>query len=243
LEQLGYGAPASSIQLVVHRGAATLAITVSHGEQVVSPQPIHAAIERLDGGVYYVDLSRASMAELDAVMAELASAPGVVFDVRGYPKSNHRILSHLLIAPATAKWGAAPRIIRPNSAASPAAWAWDGWDLPVIDPHIAGRVAFLTGHRAYSYSESIMGLVEYYHLGAIIGGVTAGANGEIAQISTPMGCDTTFTGRLIVKLDGSRHYLTGFTPAIAVAATIAGVAAGRDEVLERALAYVRGEPH
>jgi hypothetical protein len=57
-----------------------------------------------------------------------------------------------------------------------------------------------------------------------------------------MDCDTTFTGRLVVKLDGSRHYLTGFTPTIAAAATIEGVAAGRDDVLERALAYVR-EPH
>lgn len=36
------------------------------------------------------------MADIDAVMARLAAAPGVVFDVRGHPNGNHRILSHLL---------------------------------------------------------------------------------------------------------------------------------------------------
>jgi C-terminal processing protease CtpA/Prc len=243
LGQLGYGSPGSTMHLVIRRGAAELAIDVSRGEHVVSPSPMYAAIERLDDGIYYVDLTRASMADIDAVMAELARAPGVVFDVRGYPNGNHRILSHLLAVPATTKWGAAPRIIRPNSAATPSAWAWDGWNLPAVDPHIGGRVAFLTGPRAFSYSESIMGLVEYYHLGEIIGGVTAGSNGEVAQISTPMGCDTTFTGRLITKLDGSRHYLTGFSPTVTATPTIAGVAAGRDEVLERALEYVRNGSH
>jgi C-terminal processing protease CtpA/Prc len=87
-----------------------------------------------------------------------------------------------------------------------------------------------------------MGLVDYYHLGTIVGAATAGANGDIAQISSPTGCDTTFTGRLVTRPDGSRHYLLGIQPTISVSRTIAGVAAGRDEVLDRAMAYVRGSP-
>ena len=98
----------------------------------------------------------------------------------------------------------------------------------------------MTGPRAVSYSESIMGLVEHYHLGEIVGASTAGTNGDIVQTTTPTGCDFVFTGRLVTKLDGSRHYLRGITPTIPAVPTIAGIAAGRDEVLERALAYVRG---
>jgi hypothetical protein len=63
---------------------------------------------------------------------------------------------------------------------------------------------------------------------------------RFVAIATPTGCDFIFTGRLVTKLDGSRHYLRGITPTIPAAPTIAGIAAGRDEVLERALAYVRG---
>ncbi|MBC7978819.1 MAG: hypothetical protein H7138_27865 [Myxococcales bacterium] len=97
----------------------------------------------------------------------------------------------------------------------------------------------LTGPSARSYAESVMGLVEHYHLGEIVGAATAGTNGDIAQISEPTGCTTIFTGRRVTKLDGSRHHLIGIQPTIRASRTIAGVLAGRDEVLERALVYVR----
>jgi C-terminal processing protease CtpA/Prc len=48
-----------------------------------------------------------------------------------------------------------------------------------------------------------------------------------------------FTGMRVVKSDGSRFHLIGIQPTIPVTPTIAGLAAGRDEVLEAALAYVR----
>jgi C-terminal processing protease CtpA/Prc len=78
-----------------------------------------------------------------------------------------------------------------------------------------------------------------YHLGEIVGAPTAGTNGDIAQISEPTGCSTTFTSRRVTKLDGSRHHLIGVRPTIPASRTIAGVVAGRDEVLEKALAHVR----
>jgi len=37
-----------------------------------------------------------------------------------------------------------------------------------VTPHIAGRVAFVTGARAISYAESIMSIVEHYHLGLLV---------------------------------------------------------------------------
>jgi C-terminal processing protease CtpA/Prc len=243
VRRLGRGSAGSSIRLTLHRGTADLDVSVPRSEQVVLPPPAHAAIERLDDGTYYVDLSRASIAAIEAVMNQLAAAPGVVFDVRGYPNNNDQVLSHLLTVPDTSKWVALPRIVRPDSPASPAAWEWDGRYLPVLQPHIQGRVAFMTGPRAISYAESVMGQVEHYHLGEIVGAATAGTNGNIVQATTPTGCDFVFTGRLVTKLDGSRHYLRGIAPTIPAAPTIAGIAAGRDEVLERALAYVRGAAH
>jgi hypothetical protein len=44
----------------------------------------------------------------------------------------------------------------------------------------------------------------------------------------------------VVKHDGSQHHLVGIQPTIRVTRTIAGVRAGRDEFLERALAVIRG---
>jgi hypothetical protein len=55
----------------------------------------------------------------------------------------------------------------------------------------------------------------------------------------PTGCHLRFTGRRVTKHDGSQHHLVGVQPTIPASRTIAGVIAGRDEVLEKALAYVR----
>jgi len=119
--------------------------------------------------------------------------------------------------------------------------SWDsiGWAMPVLEPHIGGRVAFLTGAGAASYAESVMGLVEHYHLGEIVGAATAGTNGNKAEVTEPSGCRTTFTGLRVTKSDGSRFHLIGVQPTIPASRTIAGMIAGRDEVLETALAYVR----
>jgi len=240
LRRLGRGPVGSTLAVRVRRGGAILNVPVGRVDHEVPNESSHPPIEHFHDGVYYVDLGRAPMTDIDTVMDRLATAPGVIFDLRDYPNSNHQVLSHLLRQPDDANaWMAIPLMIHSDRASTPASWESSGWSMPVLQPHINGRVAFLTGPAAISYAESVMGLVEYYHLGEIVGAATAGTNGDIAEISEPTGCYTRFTGRRVTKLDGSRHHLIGVQPTIPVTRTIAGVLAARDEVLEKALAYVR----
>jgi len=174
------------------------------------------------------------------VATQLAGAPGIVFDVRAYPVIAEPVLRHLLTRHDDAKWLVIPHIIRPDhGTGSITSWSSIGWDLAPLAPHFGGRVAFLTGPDVASYGESLMGLVAHYHLGAIVGSATAGTNGNIAQIAAPSGCFSVFTGMKVTRGDGSRFHLLGVQPTIPATRTIAGVIAGRDEVLERALAYLR----
>lgn len=237
--QFGAGPVGSKVALRVRRDGAESNVSVARSDKTAE-EFSHPAIERFADDVYYIDLSRTSMAELDAQMERIATAPGVVFDVRRRPNSTHPILSHLLTRPDDAKWLAVARIIRPgHSPSSISGWDTDGWEMKVRQPHIAGRVAFLTGPTAVSYAESVMGLVDYYRMGEIVGRSTAGTNGNLAQIAEPSGCSTTFTGQRVTKSDGSQFHLVGIQPTIPASRTIAGVRAGRDEVLEKALVYVR----
>jgi hypothetical protein len=238
--RLGVGPRGSSIPLRVRRGTNVLDVTVMRDEQV-SAQATRPPIQRLDDGVYYVDLERASMAALDEVMSQLALAPGVVFDLRIYPHANHAILSHLLTSPVTSPdWLKVPHVIRPDhTVGSITSWTSKGLTMPVLEPHISGRVAFLIGPDAASYAESILGFVQDYHLGELVGAPTAGANGNLAEIDDPTGCRTTFTGARVTNHDGSRFHLVGIRPTIPAARTIVGVTAGQDEILERALLYIR----
>jgi hypothetical protein len=89
-------------------------------------------------------------------------------------------------------------------------------------------------------TESVMGYVSDRKLGTIVGATTAGANGNVAMFSVPGGFSITFTGMRVTGHDGrTPHHLAGVAPDVAVEPTIAGLRAGRDEVLERAMAAVR----
>ena len=238
--QFATGPAGTAVQLRVRRAGRERDVTVLRDDQV-GESAARPAIERLDDGIYYVDMIRATMPEIDAVMPQLAAAPGVVFDVRGHPNGAHLVLAHLLTRPDDSRaWMAVAHVIRPDHVAA-ATPSWDtlGWGLPVLQPHIAGRVAFLINADTASYGESIMGLVEHYKLGAIVGSPTAGANGNFVQITEPTGCSSVFTGMRVVKSDGSQFHLLGIQPTLPAAPTIAGVAARRDEVLEAALTNMR----
>jgi hypothetical protein len=234
LLELGAGAPGTTATIVVRRDGKDVQATVTRADHEWSPPPTRAAIDHLDGGVVYVDLGRVTMKDLD--VDALAKAPAVIFDMRGYPHGAHPILSYLLTRPDDADWMATAHVIRPDHPRS-TSWAGETWHLPVLEPHLRGTIAFLTGPGAISYAESILGYVEAEHL-PIVGAPSAGTNGDIASIREPSGCTTTFTGMRVTKHDGSTHHLVGVQPTIPVSPTLAGVRAGRDEVLERALAYV-----
>lgn len=239
-QELGAGPAGSTATVRVRRAGADRDVTVPRDKKP-TPQFVRRPIERLSDGAYYVDLGRAGMKELTEIVDRLAAAPGVVFDLRDYPNNNDDILSYLLATPANFTEGMSiPRVIRPDhTAGAIASWKTFQADVHVLTPHIAGRIAFLTGPRAISYAESVMSIVEHYHLGEIVGAPTAGTNGNIAEITTPTGCRTIFTSMRVVKRDGRQHHLVGIQPTIPASRTIAGVIAGRDEVLETALRYVR----
>jgi C-terminal processing protease CtpA/Prc len=112
------------------------------------------------------------------------------------------------------------------------------WPLEPAAPRIRGRVAFLTDARAISAAETMLGIVEHYRLGEIVGSPTAGTNGNVNPFEIA-GYQLTWTGMRVLKQDGSRHHGIGIRPTIPARRTIAGVAAGRDEVLEAGLAAAR----
>lgn len=195
-----------------------------------------APLAELAPGVFYVDLTRARMAEIAPRLEALASARGVVVDVRGYPEDGgFGILPHLLDAPETDRWMHVAKIVGPSY--ETAGWNDFGWNLKPAAPRVSGKVVFLTDGSAISYAESVMGYVADRKLGTIVGSPTAGANGNVASFVSPGGFRLGFTGMRVTRHDGhSPHHLVGVAPDVAAAPTLAGLRAGRDEVLERGLA-------
>jgi hypothetical protein len=199
------------------------------------PEPL----AQIDAGVWYVDLERVGWADLRPRLPDLAGGPAVVLDVRGRPTdAGARILPHLLKWPERARWMHIPCFVEPHGRA--AGWRDIAWNLAPAAPHVAGRIAVLTDARAISYAESVVGYVEALGLGIIVGGATAGTNGNVNAFDLPSGMKIAFTGMRVTRHDGSRFHLVGVQPDVRVEPTLEGIRAGRDEVLERALELVGG---
>jgi C-terminal processing protease CtpA/Prc len=114
----------------------------------------------------------------------------------------------------------------------------EDWAVAPAAPFIA-NVVFITDGRAVSAAETYMGIIEAHKLGPIVGEATAGTNGDINPFSLPGGYQLWWTGLKVLKQDGSRHHGVGILPTVPAHRTLAGVAAGRDELLEKAIAIAR----
>jgi C-terminal processing protease CtpA/Prc len=198
------------------------------------PEPV----TELQPGVYYVDLGRLEEKEFTAVLPRLARAQGVVLDLRGHLRiSPWTVASHLIDEPAPAVLIATPVVMRPDGEAMTFNYDHGAMAYPQ-EPRFRGGVVVLTDGRAMSADETFLGMVEHYRLADIVGGPSAGTNGTINTFSLPGGYQVRWTGARVLKLDGSQHHGIGILPTVPVSRTIAGVAEGRDEVLERAIALI-----
>jgi len=196
------------------------------------------AIRTLDDGVMVVDLTRAVWAELRPLRRAMRRAPGVVFDLRGYPTdAGSKLLPYVIREPDDRDWMFVAERTRPDQA-EPVSWRGASWNLKPRGPHIDNTV-WITDARAISYAESVLGHVKDLDIGPIVGEATAGANGNVNPYRLPGNYQISWTGMKVLDRDGRQHHVVGVTPTHPVEPTPEGLRAGRDEQLERALKLVR----
>lgn len=190
-------------------------------------------------GIVYFSLDGTDVAAFEAALPALTAARGIIFDLRGYPAgAAMRALGHLIAGPATSAQWRIPIATRPDREGLE--WNISGrWELEPTAPRFDVPIAFLTDASAISYAESIMGIVEHYTLGEIVGSTTAGTNGNVNPFLLPGGYRVAWTGMQVLKHDGSRHHGVGIAPTVPVEPTRQGIAAGRDEVLEKGVEVVQ----
>jgi len=73
----------------------------------------------------------------------------------------------------------------------------------------------------------------------VVGSTTAGADGNVTYFFLPGGMRTQFSGIGVYYPDGRETQRVGIVPDITVQPTIRGIAEGRDEVLEKAIAIIK----
>lgn len=195
------------------------------------------AVTELENGIWYIDLSRWDNVNFNLNKNVLAQAEGIIFDMRGYPSGvPSSILGHFTDTELSTAQFLTPYITQPHL--TDVEYLNGAWAIPPASPHFTDNVVFLTNGEAISYAETLMGIVEHYELGEIVGIPTAGTNGNVTLYELPGGFTFTWTGMLVLKQDGSQHHGIGIQPTIPVTQTVDDLIRGEDTQLNAALATI-----
>ena len=192
--------------------------------------------KKINDQVYYLNLDLVPMDTIKVLLPKLEKYKSIICDMRGYPKSNHDFIRHLLKTNDTTEaWMKVPNIVYPDHEKIPEYWTTN-WGMKAKKPYLGDKqIIFIINGRAISYAESFMGYIEGYDLATLVGQPTAGTNGNVNPFSLPGGYRISWTGMKVVKHDGSQHHGIGILPDVYVEKTIDGIINGKDEFLEKAI--------
>ncbi|MBC3882577.1 hypothetical protein H8K35_14385 [Undibacterium sp. LX40W] len=197
-----------------------------------------AVYQVLPNNIHYVNVSRLPKADHADTINKLKLANGIILDMRSYPSSNSfwwEFLSHFskdaLIDP--------PIYMPYANAPNRANWFREltGEEVPASLPTLSTNVVALSSRFGISQTDQVLGFAQRAKI-KIIGEQTGGINGEVTTIyvrgENSVDLQLKFTGTEVRQLDLSRHIGIGIKPDITVNQSIAGIRAGKDEILETA---------
>jgi C-terminal processing protease CtpA/Prc len=238
-----------SVALHLRRAGETISLTAdrsaSGGQWDMSSLSKHdlpgAAFRKLRDDVAYIKISDAQADEVDAYFEQAKATKGLIIDVRNYPSTFplSQIGGHLVDRRTPIVDFTVGDLANPGSFHSMP--PREAPPLAPLRPHYDGKVVILVDEITQSSAE--------YHAmafraapGAIVmGSTTAGADGNVSEILLPGGLTTRISGVGVYYPDRRPTQRVGIVPDVEVKPTIAGIRAGRDEVLEAALRRILGD--
>ena len=192
--------------------------------------------QMLADDVAYIKLSSIKVADVPAYAQRLKQTKGLVIDIRNYPSEFVVFaIGGLLVDRPTpfARFTA-------GNLDNPGAFYWiNTVSLNPLMPHYAGKVVVLVDEISVSQSEYTTMAFRSAPQTTVIGSMTAGADGNVSEILLPGGLRTVISGIGVFYPDKKPTQRIGIVPDVEVKPTIAGIRAGRDEVLEAALRQIQ----
>lgn len=190
------------------------------------------ALQFLSDDIAYLKLSSVSRRSVPDYLGAIAESSGLIIDIRNYPSDfvvfalgRHLVEENTPFARFTHGDLESPGTFRRT----------DPIELTPAEPFFEGRIVILVDESSQSQSEYTAMAFRAAPGAVVIGSQTAGADGNVSAIPLPGDHRTVISGIGVFYPDNSPTQQVGIVPDIAVAPTIEGVRAGRDEVLERAV--------
>jgi C-terminal processing protease CtpA/Prc len=227
----------------IRRGAENLKITAKRVPLAINdfspgthdlPGP---AFRLLSKDVAYLKLSSVKDADAASYIQQAAGTKGLIIDIRNYPSSFMVFALGSLLVDSETPFAR----FTTGDLSNPGAFHWGATEsLKPEKPHYAGKVVILVDETSMSQSEYTAMAFRVARGAIVVGSTTSGADGNVSPFALPGGLRTMISGIGVFYPDKAPTQQIGIVPDVKIAPTVAGIRAGRDEVLEEALRQILG---
>jgi C-terminal processing protease CtpA/Prc len=189
----------------------------------------------LSKDVAYLKLSSVKAADVPQYVQGAKGTRGLIVDIRNYPSEFVVFaLGSLLVRQVT------PFVVFSTADLSnPGAFhTISPITLTPSEPHYGGKVVIVVDEVTQSQAEYTTMALRSSPGAIVVGSTTAGADGNVSDIPLPGGFGTMISGLGVFYPDGAPTQRVGIHVDLEAHPSIAGIRAGRDEVLEAAIRQI-----
>ncbi|MBV8819365.1 MAG: hypothetical protein JO022_13485 [Acidobacteriaceae bacterium] len=202
-------------------------------------------IRNVPGNIGYVDLTQVPDDQVAAVFEKLQNTKAIIFDARGQTsREAEALVSHVVSANdvggaiITGPVTLSPDILTTRTVTSTASYFFVEKLPDATQPTYKGKTIMLIDERTIGNSEHLGLWLEAANNTTFIGTPSAGTDGETSNFVIPGGITITFSGQDVRHANAGKLQRLGIQPTVLVAPSINAIRRGRDEVLEKAIAYL-----
>ena len=188
----------------------------------------------------YVNIGKIQTDSLPVIFKKFENTKGIIIDIRNYPNEFMPYAMGRYLKPDSTPFVkyTGPAYNYPGAFKVIGTLKNGAGDKDSITSY-KGLVVILVNEQTQSSAEyTAMALRTAPHA-VVIGSQTAGADGDISYVPFPGGFRSPFSGLGIYYPDGTDTQGVGIVPDVLAYPTRQGIAARRDEVLEKAKDYIR----
>ena len=205
---------------------------------------IYKKYDRIDTSFYFIDKDIAYInngsikrKELPEIFKKIQNAKALIIDDRNYPSEFVLFVLSRHLQPKSTPFVKFSK----GSIKTPGLFVYTDYTKSGINnsDYFKGKVIILVNETTQSSAEYHAMAYRTAPNATVIGSTTAGADGNVSSIRLPGGISTMISGIGVYYPDGRETQRIGIVPDIEVKPTIEGIKNGKDEVLEKAIEFIR----
>jgi C-terminal processing protease CtpA/Prc len=205
---------------------------------------IYKKYDRIDTSFYFIDKDIAYInngsikrKELPEIFKKIQNAKALIIDDRNYPSEFVLFVLSKHLQPKSSPFVKFSK----GSIKTPGLFVYTDFTKSGINnsDYFKGKVIILVNETTQSSAEYHAMAYRTAPNATVIGSTTAGADGNVSSIRLPGGISTMISGIGVYYPDGRETQRIGIVPDIEVKPTIEGIKNGKDEVLEKAIEFIR----